>query len=76
MWCMRVSVTPFSEDFGVMPVVMPKVPVIHIIVARDYPITGHNQIITTNNALYIADMEVKFIPPFMMQLNGITLDVS
>ena len=34
---MKVNVTPFSDDFGIMP----KVPVFHAAVVYDFPVTGN-----------------------------------
>ena len=47
---MTVNVTPFSDDFGMMP----EVPVVHAAVAYDCPVTGLTTILIINNALYIA----------------------
>ena len=49
---MTVNVTPFSDDF----VMMPEVPVAHAEVAYDFTITGNSTILIINNALYIRDM--------------------
>ena len=46
---MTVDVTPFSDDFGMMP----EVPVLHAAVAYDFPITGNSTILIINNALYM-----------------------
>ena len=46
---MTVNVTPFYDDFGMMP----EVPVFHAAVAYDCPITGNSTILIINNALYI-----------------------
>ena len=67
---MTVNVTPFSDDFGMMP----EVPVVHAAVAYDCPRTGATTILIINNALYIAEMEHNLIPPIMMRLNGILVD--
>ena len=67
---MTVNVTPFSDDFGMMP----EVPVVHAAVAYDCPITGATTILIINNALYIAEMEQNLIPPIMMRLNGVLVD--
>ena len=49
---MTVNVTPFSDDFGMMP----EVPVVYAAVAYDCSITGNSTILIINNALYIRDM--------------------
>lgn len=67
---MTVNVTPFSDDFGMMP----EVPVVHAAVAYDCPRTGATTILIINNALYIAEMEHNLIPPIMMRLNGVLVD--
>ena len=67
---MTVNVTPFSDDFGMMP----EVPVVHAAVAYDCHITGSTTILIINNALYIAEMEHNLLPPIMMRLNGIMVD--
>ena len=67
---MTVNVTPFSDDFGMMP----EVPVVHAAVAYDCPVTGLTSILIINNALYIAEMEHNLLPPIMMRLNGIMVD--
>lgn len=67
---MTVNVTPFSDDFGMMP----EVPVVHAAVAYDCPVTGLTTILIINNALYIAEMEHNLLPPIMMRLNGIMVD--
>ena len=67
---MTVNVTPFSDDFGMMP----EVPVVHVAVAYDYPITGNSTILIINNALYIRDMKHSLLPPIIMRLNGLLVD--
>ena len=67
---MTVNVTPFSDDFGMMP----EVPVVHAVVVYDCPVTGLTTILIINNALYIAEMEHNLLPPIMMRLNGIIVD--
>ena len=67
---MTVNVTPFSDDFGMMP----EVPVVHAAVAYDCPITGNSTILIINNALYIREMEHNLLPPIMMRLNGLLAD--
>ena len=67
---MTVNVTPFSDDFGMMP----EVPVFHAAVAYDCPITGNLTIPIINNALYIRDMEHNLLPPIMMRLNGLLVN--
>ena len=67
---MTVNVTPFSNDFGMLPEVL----VVHVAVAYDCPITGQTYILIINNALYIAEMEQNLLPPIMMRLNGILVD--
>ena len=49
---MTVNVTPFSNDFRMMP----EVPVVHAAVAYNCPITGNSTIPIINNALYIREM--------------------
>ena len=46
---MTVNVTPFSDDFGMMP----EVRVFYAAVAYDCLITGNSTILIINNALYI-----------------------
>ena len=46
---MTVNVTPFSDEFGMMP----EVPVFHAEVAYYCPITGNSTILVINNELYI-----------------------
>ena len=46
---MTVNVTPFSDDFSIMP----EVTVFHGAVAYDCPITVNSTILIINNALYI-----------------------
>ena len=46
---MTVNVTPFYDNFGMMP----EVPVFHAAVAYDFPITGNSTILIINNALYM-----------------------
>ena len=67
---MTVNVTPFSDDF----VMMPEVPVVHAAVAYDYPVTGNSTILIINNALYIRELEHNLLPPIMMRLNGLLVD--
>ena len=67
---MTVNVTPFSDDFGMMP----EVPVFHAAVAYDCPITGNSTILIINNALYIREMEHNILPPIMMRLNKLLVD--
>ena len=67
---MTVNVTPFSEDFCMMP----EVPVVHAAVAYYFPITGNSTILIINTALYIREMEHNLLPPIMMHLNGLLVD--
>ena len=67
---MTVHVTPFSDDFGMMP----EVPVFHPAVAYDCPITGNSTIIIINNVLYIKEMENNLLPPIFMRLNVLMVD--
>ena len=67
---MTVNVTPFSDDFGMMP----EVPVVHVDVAYDCPITGVTTILIINNALYINEMEQNLIPLIMIRLNWVLVD--
>ena len=46
---MKLNVTPFSDDFGMIP----EVPVVHAAVAHDFPITVNSTILIINNAIYI-----------------------
>ena len=46
---MTFNLTPFSDDFSVMP----EVPGFHATVAYYCPITGNSTILIINNALYI-----------------------
>ena len=64
---MKSTVTPLSDDFGVMP----EVPVVHAAVACDFPITGNSTILIINNALYIREMENNLLLSIMMRLNGL-----
>ena len=48
---MKVNVTPFSDDFDMMP----EVPVFHAAVSYDCPITGNSTTLIIDNALYIRD---------------------
>ena len=67
---MTVNVTPFSDNF----VMMPEVLVVHLAVAYDFPVTGISTILIINNALYIRDMEHNLMPSIMMRLNGLMVD--
>ena len=67
---MIVNVTPFSDDFGMMP----EVPVFHAAAAYDCPITGNSTILIINNALDIREMEHNLLPLIMMRLNGLLVD--
>ena len=67
---MTVNVTPFSDNFGMMP----EVPVVHAAVACDCPINGNSTIPIINDALYIREMEHNLLPPIMMRLNGLLMD--
>ena len=67
---MTFNVTPFSDDFGMMP----ELPVVHAAVAYDCTITGNSTILIINNALYIREMEHNLLPLIMMRLNGLLVD--
>ena len=67
---MTVNVTPFSDNFGIMP----EVPVVHSAVAYDCPITGNSTILIINNALYTREMEHNLLPPIMICLNELMVD--
>ena len=62
---MTVNVTPFSDDF----VMIPEVPVAHAVVAYDFTITGNSTSLIINNALYIREMGHNLLPPIMIRLN-------
>ena len=59
---MIVNVTPFSDEFGMMPEVL----VVCAAVAYDCPITSNTTILIVNNALYIREMENNILPTIMM----------
>ena len=67
---MTANVTPFSNDFGMMP----EVPVIHAAVAYDCLVIGNSTILIINNALYIREMEHNLLPPISMRFNGLPVD--
>ena len=67
---MTVNITPFSDEFGMMP----ELPFVYAVVAYDCPITGNSTIIIINNALYIREMDHNLLPPIMMRLNGLLVD--
>ena len=67
---MTVNVTPFSDDFGMIP----ESPVVHALVLYDCPITINSTILIINNTLYIKDMEHNLLPLIMMHLNGLLVD--
>ena len=67
---MTVHVTPFHDNFGMMP----EVPVVHAAVDYDFPITGNATIPLINNALYIREMGHNLLPPIIMQLDGLLVD--
>ena len=69
---MTVNVTPFSDDFGMMP----KVPVVRAAVAYYFPITRYSKIPIINNALYIREMDHNLLAPIMMRLNGLLVSRS
>ena len=64
---MTVNVTPFYDEFGMMP----EVPVFHSAVAYDCPINGNLTTLIINNARYIREMEHNLLPPIIMRLNGL-----
>ena len=64
---MKVNVTPFSDEFGMIP----EVSVVHAAVTYDFPITGNSTIIIINNMLYIREMEHNLLPLIRMRLNGL-----
>ena len=55
---------------------IPEVPVVHVVVAYNFPITGNSTIPIINNVLYIREMEHNLLPPIMMGLNGLLVDES
>ena len=67
---MTVNVTPFSDEFGMMP----EVTVVHAAAAYDCPITGNSTMLIINDALYIREMEHNLLPSIMMRLNGLLVD--
>ena len=67
---MTVNITPFSDDFRMIP----EVTFVHVVVAYDCPITGNSTILIINNVLYIREMKHNLLPPIMMRLNGILVD--
>ena len=67
---MTVNVTPFSDNF----VMMPEVTVFHVAATYDCLITGNSTIPIINNALYTRYMEHNLLPPIMMRLNVILVD--
>ena len=67
---MKVNVTPFYDDFDMMP----EVPVFHAAVAHDCHITGNSTILIINNELYIIDMEHNLLSPISIRPNGLLVE--
>ena len=65
-----MNVSGFTENLGECK----SIPVVDCAIA--YDCTSHNKthILRINNALYIKNMKVNLIPPFLMRLNGIVID--
>jgi len=66
----EVTVSGFTDSLGNLT----KVPVVQAAVIYDCPYTGKELVIHINNALYIKDMSINLVPPFMMRLCGINVD--
>ena len=62
----EVTVFGFSYNLGNMT----KVPIVQAAITYDCQYTGKSYILHINNELYIKDMKVNLIPPFMMRLAG------
>ena len=67
---MTVNLTPFYDDFEMIP----EVPGVHAADAYYCPITGNSTIRIINNALYIREMEHNLLQPISMRLNGLLVD--
>ena len=61
---MTVNVTPFSDDFGMMP----EVPVVHAEVAYDCPITGNSTILIINKAHHYWWQKIMFHLPDVQRI--------
>ena len=65
-----VKVSGFSDSIG-KPL---QVPVVHAAVMFDDDVTGDSRILVINHALYLDDMEVNLVPPFMLRLAGVEVN--
>ena len=65
-----VSVSGFTNKLGNLE----RIPIVKAAIAYDCPRTGKVYIFHINNALYIKEMKVNLIPPFMMRLNGLRIN--
>ena len=65
-----VKVSGFTEDLGGSL----SVPVVNAAVAYDCDTTGNTYILIIHNALYLKNMEVNLLPPFMMRLAGLEVN--
>ena len=66
----QVDVSGFSDSLGECK----SIPVVNCALAYDCVSTQRTHILIINNALYMRNMEVNLIPPFIMRLNGIEVN--
>jgi hypothetical protein len=65
-----VTVSGFTDTLGNIS----KVPIVQAAVIYDCEYSGKSYVLHINNALFIKNMSINLIPPFLMRLNG--LDVN
>ena len=65
-----VSVSGISDKLGNLD----QIPIVKAAIEYDCPMTGKVYIFHINNALYIKEMKVNLIPPFMLRLNGLQVN--
>ena len=65
-----MNVSGFTENLGECK----SIPVVDCAIAYDCTHQNKTYILRINNALYIKEMKVNLIPPFLMRLNGIKID--
>jgi hypothetical protein len=66
----HVTVSGFTDSLGKKKAV----PIVDAVVAYDCDMTGDTHLLVLHNALYIPEMTMHLIPPFIMRLAGLLVD--
>ena len=52
---------------------LPKVPIVDAVIAYDFQTSGETYLLVVRNSLCVPNMDIKFIPPFILRDAGLVL---